>query len=63
MVIMAVELLLKMPLRATANILAARSVYLMTSTPDGEAHKLWWKEKCWEVMAQQDINRSLDIID
>ena len=37
----AVELLLNMPLRATANILAARSVYLMTSTPDGEACKLW----------------------
>lgn len=35
----------------------------MTSTPDGEAYKLWWKEIGWEVMTHPDINRSLDITD
>lgn len=57
------ELLLNTVLRANLNIFTARSIYLMTSYPDGEAYKLWWKEIRWEVTTHPDINRSPDIID
>lgn len=50
-------------LRANVNIFTARSVYLMTSTPDGGERKRWWKEIRWEVTTHPDINRPLDIID
>lgn len=44
MFIKAVKLPLNMLLQANANILTGRSVYLMVSTPDGEAYKLCWNE-------------------
>lgn len=50
-------------LRANVNIFSVRSVYLMTSTPDGGERKRWWKEIRWEVTTNPDINRPLDIID
>lgn len=35
----------------------------MTTTPDGEAYELRWKEIHWEGMKNTDINRELDIND
>lgn len=55
---MAFEVLMNMVLQANVNIFTASSVYLTTSTPDGE-----YGDMLGGNDTHPHINRSLDIID